>query len=840
MAALHPHLTACLAPPFSVAAKLDVDMEGYGSFSMEDDGEWGTPPLGPGTAGVGPAQFGDHSYQWAPYDYPAYHSQDVPNIDAMPAPWTGPQAHGAAGVLSGGHSPQGMPAGGQGIYMPPGASPQPGTTGDGFYELHAAGNDVQSPPMQAWAHPAPTLLSDMPSTWYPQPSGVTVTPVAPRQGGGSAARPAPAPRHEPPGGPSPAPRSGHVWRSCDASAHRGNGIGQQQGAVGGASGGTSAPTAAPTARRSLREASRPSSGADMGFSKLRLLDGFPSLRSGSGLSIHDDLSWVSSAASEEHKGSEEEHRAEEEPVEERENRSLQRRSPLSLPERCGSPEGGDVWAWEGWSQAASCQGHPSLRQKTQESEVSPCKDKAWSASPDSVRLASASPPPRGEDPASSVVHRVSSSWTPPPAGEQPLLCTPATIAPARPLLLCPPGPPSSSPPLSRSSSLAGSGLKECVHEEAVSSSTDCMRLVLPDKPEAEQERVLALVASAGATVREAALTLEVDPELLVELHRHFTSGAPQNLSSVDKSIYGIISYNSKLHMCARAAAAGRSSLREGEQVLSDMEEAGIRPSLFTYNKVMELVEGCASFGRATIAEGEAVLARMRRAGMRPDRETLTRLLGVTAWSAYHGKAAVEDGYWVVAHMANVGVAADDKAFRLLMRVVAGAARHGEASGVDLDRVMDHAAGSKLGPRDMEWFVHGMELLVYLARQGKASVEDGERLLERVQAEGLHPPTQLYQGLMQAAVYYSNFEGGGSAVPEVERILDLVQVNGDKPSYSMFGAAMAVLSQEAKRGRASVSDGMRLLNKMEKAYGKGVWARLGGGGGTGDRALQASS
>ena len=298
-------------------------------------------------------------------------------------------------------------------------------------------------------------------------------------------------------------------------------------------------------------------------------------------------------------------------------------------------------------------------------------------------------------------------------------------------------------------------------------------------------------------------------------------------------------YNSKLHMCAAAAVAGRCSVEEGYAVLKDMQDAGIQPSLFTFNKVMELVEGCASFGRASIAEGEAVLTRMRAVGLSPDRETLTRLLGITAWSAFHGSASVDDGYWVFAQMSNMGIVPDSKAFEFLMRVIAGAARHGGATGRDLDRVMDLAAGCKDGPRDVEWFSNGMELLVYLARCGRSTVEDGERLLERVQAEGLQPPTKLYHGLMQAAVYASNQEGGGSAVPEVERILDLVELNGEKPSYSMFGAAMAVMSREAARGRASVSDAMRVMSKMEMAYGKSVWSRLGGGGG-GERALAASN
>lgn len=295
------------------------------------------------------------------------------------------------------------------------------------------------------------------------------------------------------------------------------------------------------ARGQFRVPSRQQSESDMGFSKLELLDGFPSLRSRQKerKPVPDEASWVSSAPSED-------------------GRACQSEAGYGgLPERCGSPEGGDGWSWDGWHSKDDVSaehrrgGSGGEGQAVNDgaavrvggvAEPEAAQGKAAVAAAASAeargnsreserreREASASPDVKYDrDESEEHRQRSPSSSTPPPSGEQSLLCSPAMLAPARPLLLC--------PPLSASTS----GTKPL----AVRSGAGKPMLLLPDGEGGGSEGkegdwrgekgVLALVESSGGDVRDAARRLEVDPDLLVEFHRHLTGTGPENITSVDK------------------------------------------------------------------------------------------------------------------------------------------------------------------------------------------------------------------------------------------------------------------------------------------------------------------
>jgi hypothetical protein len=203
------------------------------------------------------------------------------------------------------------------------------------------------------------------------------------------------------------------------------------------------------------------------------------------------------------------------------------------------------------------------------------------------------------------------------------------------------------------------------------------------------------------------------------------------------------------------------------------------------------------------------------------RDTFIRVLSIVAWSAHHGTALPEDGFWVMSQMKNMKMDLDEQVFSLMMRVITGAAKHGSAKLEDLDKLLELAGRDAA---NMQSYELAMGCLVELAARGGSTVEDGEKLLERMQAAGLHPPIRLYENLLQVAVLAAKCRNQ-AVLPNCERVLTKMQQWGEKPPRSMFGAVMAMLADEARTGHASVADGMRLVQLLEKVHGRHVWAQL---------------
>jgi hypothetical protein len=205
------------------------------------------------------------------------------------------------------------------------------------------------------------------------------------------------------------------------------------------------------------------------------------------------------------------------------------------------------------------------------------------------------------------------------------------------------------------------------------------------------------------------------------------------------------------------------------------------------------------------------------------RDTFIRVLSIVKWSAQHGSAIPADGFWVMQQMVNLKMNLDEQVLGVMMHIIAGAAKHGTATLQDLDKLLD--IGSSSGHRfGMEWYESAMSCLVELAACGQSTVADGEKLLERVQAAGLHPPLRLYEGLLQVAVIAARCRNA-RVLADCERVLGKMQQLGEKPPRSMFGAVMAVLADEAMNGKASPADGMRLMQLMEDVHGGQISARL---------------
>lgn len=72
----------------------------------------------------------------------------------------------------------------------------------------------------------------------------------------------------------------------------------------------------------------------------------------------------------------------------------------------------------------------------------------------------------------------------------------------------------------------------------------------------------------------------------------------------------------------------------------------------------------------------------------------------------------------------------------------------------------------------------MQSLVCCAAWGKATPEDGEQLLERMEADGLSPSAAYYNAVMQIAAAASEHNKGGLA--DCERVMDRMDKNMDSP------------------------------------------------------------
>jgi hypothetical protein len=301
------------------------------------------------------------------------------------------------------------------------------------------------------------------------------------------------------------------------------------------------------------------------------------------------------------------------------------------------------------------------------------------------------------------------------------------------------------------------------------------------------------------------------------------AGLLGNATAVDRGLWGAIMYDAMMLAQAQAAAAGFADAVDGDAILRRMQGAGVVPSLLTYNRMLELVEGAARHGRAGLAESEAVMRAMSSGGIAPDRGTFLRLLGITANAA----AAAADGAagaaargadahvaharWLLSCMRAAGVPICLEAGKLALRAVVGAARAGHASYCEADELLDELAAAGVAC-DLAVFSLAMRALMAAGAPGVGAIAAGERLLERMEAAGVRPPVRFYRALVE--VLDSAQRADAAGVNDMARVLQtMARLCIAPPPPAVIARAMRLVSSEARKGRAQLREGMRVLAQL---------------------------
>jgi len=314
-------------------------------------------------------------------------------------------------------------------------------------------------------------------------------------------------------------------------------------------------------------------------------------------------------------------------------------------------------------------------------------------------------------------------------------------------------------------------------------------------------------------------------EMLKEMQRNFDDlfqRRSSNRTLIERSIYDIIMYNSMMHAQAGAARAGHACADDGFAVLNRMMEAGITPTYMTFYKLLELIEGASYHGSSNMTHVERVLERMKQEGIGKDAGIYRLQLGVIAGLASMGRSSVAQAYMVVQNMRNDGICEGEDELKMIMKIAVSSSRYGQSSSKDAHRIIDRMRALYLSP-DLETFILAMQVHVYSAAWGFATVPDAEKLIEQAQELGISHHPALYKGFFQVAS--ASAAHNQASLKECEKVLDKMSKNcRSPPSTRLFGDAFQIYALEAKNGRASVEDGIRLLKRLEDAHGKNVLSR----------------
>mmetsp|Transcript_24656 Transcript_24656/g.55717 ORF Transcript_24656/g.55717 Transcript_24656/m.55717 type:complete len:984 (-) Transcript_24656:79-3030(-) len=316
-------------------------------------------------------------------------------------------------------------------------------------------------------------------------------------------------------------------------------------------------------------------------------------------------------------------------------------------------------------------------------------------------------------------------------------------------------------------------------------------------------------------------------EMLKEMQRSFDHVFHQRRASnrtvIERSIYDIIMYNSMMHAQAGAARAGHASAEDGFAILNRMVDAGVTPTYMTFYKLLELIEGASGYGSSNITHAEMALERMKAEGIGKDAGIYRLHLGIIAGLASMGRSSVAQAYIVIQNMRNDGICEGEEELKLVMKIAVSSSRHGQSSSKDAHRVIDRMKSLYLTP-DLEMYLLAMQVHVYSAAWGFATLSDAERLIEQAQELGFSHHPALYNAFFQVAS--ATAAHNQASLHECEKVLDkMSQHCKSPPSTRLFGDAFQIYALEAKNGRASVEDGIRLLKRLEDAHGRNVLGRL---------------
>ena len=217
--------------------------------------------------------------------------------------------------------------------------------------------------------------------------------------------------------------------------------------------------------------------------------------------------------------------------------------------------------------------------------------------------------------------------------------------------------------------------------------------------------------------------------------------------------------------------------------------------------------------RGGVALAEASLRRAQAASpMSPGVGLYNELLRAIASAAAAGKATAEDAQEVLARMESASVTPDGDSLRLLLEASACDARRGQGGGIAaVNDVMNRmkAAGGKA--TDLGVFTAALSCLAADAGGGGgATGRDGERVLERIRAEGLLPDVSCYNAQLEVIARAARH--GRARVSEGLAVLKRMRAEGLDADITTFRSLMDITAWCARRGRAGLKDAEAVVSR----------------------------